>query len=281
MEFIKEYIIQAISCAANNLRLSSEKIEVVALLRERLNNTENLTDEINLMKKVTEFSKFAIKIGELNSYIENGKVDFSKISDKFKEHSHYIVKDLSYILDIVTPQFARNVFKENDEKLKQLVLEKQLEIQKQKDSAVPENAKSLTDHIKEKLILDDIEEDTDFIFENYVDTVLKPIKSLDPFLLKLQNCEANEEEIQEIIDKMRRHAELSKKVGFEILSNMHLIFARGIEFIKDGELLVTLEVIENLRACLIVIVAIVRSKEVDITTYLTRAENFGNSLNLL
>ena len=164
MEFVKEYIVQAISCAANNLRLSSEKIEVVALLRERLNNAQNITDEINLLKKVTEFSKFAIKVGELKSYIENGKVDFSKISEKFKEHSHYIVKDLSYILDIVTPQFARNVFKEIDDRLAQIEVQKQLDLTRQKDSSAIEKAKSLTDQIKEHLILDDIEEDTDFIF---------------------------------------------------------------------------------------------------------------------
>ncbi len=38
------------------------------------------------------------------------------------------------------------------------------------------------------------------------------------------------------------------------------------------------EVIESLRACLIVIVAVVRGKEVDISNYLNRAEDFGNKL---
>jgi hypothetical protein len=281
MDFTKEYIIQAISCAANNLRLSSEKIEVVALLRERFLNAPLLADEINMMKKITELSKFAIKIGEINTFVNSGKIDFSKLSDKFREHSHYLVKDLSYVLDVVTPQFARNVFKEIDEKLAQAEIQKTIDAQK-KEEPVPEGEeKPLADQIKEKLILDDFEEDSDFIFENYVDTVLKPIKSLDPFLTKLQNRTANEDEILEVIEKMKKHAELSKKVGFEILCNMHLIFAKGIELILDEELVISGEVIENLRSCLIVIVAIVRSKDVDITAYLTRAENFGKSLNLL
>jgi hypothetical protein len=281
MNFTKEYIIQAISCAANNLRLSSEKIEVVALLRERFLNAPVLTEEINMMKKVTELSKFAIKIGELNTYGENGKIDFSKLSDKFREHSHYLVKDLSYVLDIVTPQFAKNVFKEIDDKLVQLELQKQIEEEPHEESVNAEEEKPLAEQIKEKLILDDLEEESDFIFENYVDTVLKPIKSLDPFLIKLQNRTSTEDEILEVIERMKKHAELSKKVGFEILCNMHLIFAKGIELILDEELVISKEVIENLRSCLIVIVAIVRSKDVDITNYLTRAENFGKSLNLL
>lgn len=281
MNFTKEYIIQAISTAANNLRLSSEKIEVVALLRERFLNAPSLIDEINMMKKVTELSKFAIKIGELYTYGENGKVDFPKLSDKFREHSHYLVKDLSYVLDIVTPQFAKNVFKEIDEKLAQIELQKKIENKMAGTLNADEDEKPLADQIKEKLILDDLEEDSDFIFENYVETVLKPIKSLDPFLVKLQNSTATEDEILEVIEKMKKHAELSKKVGFEILCNMHLIFARGIELILDEELTTSTEIIENLRSCLIVIVAIVRSKDVDITAYLTRAENFGKSLNLL
>lgn len=281
MDFSKEYIIQAISCAANNLRLSSERIEVVALLRERFTNAKSLSEEINYMKKVTELSKFAIKVGELNTFVENGKVDFSKVSDKFKEHSHYLVKDLSYVLDIVTPQFAKEIFKDIDEKIIQQEIQEQIELKKKTAPVQSGPGKPLTDQIKEKLILDDLEDNSDFIFENYVDTVLKPIKSLDPFLIKLQNNSATEDEVLEVIERMRKHAELSKKVGFEILANMHLIFAKGIELILDDEIAVSGEIIENLRACLIVIVAIVRSKDVDITNYLNRAENFGKSLNLL
>ncbi len=281
MEFNKEYISQAISNAANNLRLSSERIEVVALLRERFNNAVSINDEISQMKKVTELSKFAIKVSELNQFIENGKIDFSKLSDKFKEHSHYLVKDLSYVLDVVTPNMARSIFKGIDDKLIELEIQKQVELKKAKEQERLGEQKSAAEQIKEKLILDDLDDNSDFIFENYVDTVLKPIKGLDPFLLKLQNSNATEDEILEVIEKMRNHAELSKKVGFEILCNMHLIFAKGIELILEEELPPSGEIIENLRACLIVIVAIVRNKNVDINNYLTRAEDFGKSLNLL
>jgi hypothetical protein len=38
------------------------------------------------------------------------------------------------------------------------------------------------------------------------------------------------------------------------------------------------EVIEALRACLIVIVAVVKGKEVDITNYLNKAEEFGKKI---
>ena len=283
MDFVKEYIVQAILAASNNLRLSSEKIEVVAIFRERFTNSNDLLAEINILKKFTEFSKFSIKIGELYSTIETGKIDFLKISEKFKEHSHYLVKDLSCLLDVVTPNIARSVFKEVDKRLSTPEIPNLQETKpiQSKESYDRVDNRSSADKIKEKFILDDLDESSDFIFENYVETILKPIKKLDPFLIKLGNDEINLPEVQDVIITMRKHAELSKKVGFEILCNMHLVFAKGLELIKEEEVIVNNEIIEDLRACLIVIVAIVRSKDVDITNYLTRAENFGKSLNLL
>ena len=41
------------------------------------------------------------------------------------------------------------------------------------------------------------------------------------------------------------------------------------------------DVIEAMRACLIVIVAVVRGKELDITNYLNRAEAFGREIQSL
>ena len=40
-------------------------------------------------------------------------------------------------------------------------------------------------------------------------------------------------------------------------------------------------VVDSIRACLIVIVAVVRGKDVDITRYLNRAEDFGKEIDVL
>jgi len=107
MEINKQYLIQCITCASNNLRLSSEKIEVVAILKEHISQTPDLNNLISDMKKLTRFSKFAIKLGEINQTLQTGKIDFLKISDKFKEHSHLILRELSNLLDVVTPHECR------------------------------------------------------------------------------------------------------------------------------------------------------------------------------
>lgn len=77
---------------------------------------------------------------------------------------------------------------------------------------------------------------------------------------------------------MKTNGELSRRIGFEILSNMHSIISKALLLIRNRDLMPGKEVIESLRACLIVIVAVVRGKEVDISNYLNKAEDFGNKL---
>ena len=65
MDLIKQYIVQSIAAASNNLRLSTEKIEVVALLREAIVKSDNLEEDIKNMKKITELSTLAIRLNDI------------------------------------------------------------------------------------------------------------------------------------------------------------------------------------------------------------------------
>jgi hypothetical protein len=80
---------------------------------------------------------------------------------------------------------------------------------------------------------------------------------------------------------MSSNAQLSERIGFEILTSMHNIIAKALLLIRNRDLMPGKEVIESLRACLIVIVAVVRGKEVDISNYLNKAEDFGNKIALI
>ncbi len=286
MELAKQYIIQCIVSASNNLRLSSEKIETVAILRERLNKAENLNDEIQKFKKITELSKLGIKLGELHSFIECGKIDFAKLSDQFKDHSYNLVKEISYVLDIITPQMMRNLFQkfenesididftnkstsaEAEDKLNN-VLGKELNIPK----------RSRTDELKEEIIFEELDNDENFSFEQYETKVLRPVKELDSFLNRVKKFDYTENEMNNYIKAMNENAEYSQKVGFEVLSSMHKIFADGLALINKKKIAPGDNVIDSMRACLIVIVAVVRGKEVDITNYLNKAENFGKTIS--
>jgi len=77
---------------------------------------------------------------------------------------------------------------------------------------------------------------------------------------------------------MKTNGEVSEKNGFEIISSMHKILYQALILIKSQELVPGKNVIESMRACLIVIVAVVRGKEVDITNYLNKAEDFERKI---
>ena len=301
MDLIKQYIVQCISTASNNLRLSSEKIEVVAILKEHINKCRDVEKNIQVMKKMTAFSKFAIKLDEIYRFIANSKIDFLKISDKFKEHSHYLIRDLSNMLDVVTPQDMKGYIAELNSQVINVPLStpttasKQLEnIELNKEEVKedrpvkepvlpPPAAKTIQEsekELKERFILDDLnEKEKDEIdFEEFEKLTMKPIKQLDNFLKRLETINYSDDELLQHIQVVEVNSELSEKVGFEIITNMQKIFAAALRKILEKELSPDPAVIESMRACLIVVVAVVRQKDVNITNYLNRAEKFGRTI---
>jgi len=291
MDLVKQYIVQCINTAANNLRLNSEKIEVVAHLREFIIEAENLEEEIKEMKKVTELSTFAIKLNEIYRYISKSKIDFLKISDRFKEHSHSLVKELGYLLDRVNPDYylqiesklkCENNFENevqnnsNEENLKEKAVAENINIVVNVDKNEKKSEEKIsTEKLKEEIILDVEEKETDFSFENFESKILNPIKELEQFLTQLVERKHSSEDLEKFQRTMEKNARCSEAVGFEIISNMHLIFAHSLNLIKQEKLDPVKEVIACMRACLIVIVAVIKGKEVDITNYLNKAERFG------
>lgn len=281
MDFAKQYIIQCIVAAANNLRLSSEKIETVAIIKERLNDSNDLIEEIKNFKKITELSKLGIKLHEIYNFLYNGKIDFLKLSDKFKEHALSLVRELNLALDVLTPINIREVFKRFEHRVPSNQDIQEFEIKgtsTQIEEIVDVPKRSKADEIKEALILGDIENNEKISFDTYQETIIKPIKELDSFLNRVLKFNFTDGEMNNVIKTINENAALSKKMNFEMISEMHTVLAKGLELINQKKLAPSINVIESLRACLIVIVALVKNKEVDITNYLTRAENFGKSI---
>ncbi|MDR3627950.1 MAG: hypothetical protein P4L45_13995 [Ignavibacteriaceae bacterium] len=287
MDLIKQYIIQSLSAASNNLRLSTEKIEVVALLREVIVRSEDLPNDIKLMKKITELSTLAIRLNEIYNYLTQGQIDLFKLSDKFKEHSQFLIKDLSRMLDTVNSNNFKKALEKLNETREAESSAKEANEQKKESLSIdlskrqPDESvfvKSETEIIKEKIILEEDKDEESLFIQNYESEILKPIKPIDTLLKDLLKNEYNPEDLWNYANLMKTNGELSAKIGFEIISNMHRILSKSLLLIRTRELMPGREVVEALRACLIVIVAVVKGKEVDITNYLNRAEEFGKKI---
>jgi len=284
MDLEKQYIIQCIAVAANNLRLSSEKIEVVGLLKETLLNANDLEGIIFGMKKITQLSKMAIKLHEVYNFLKQNKVDFLKLSEKFVAHTQFLVKDLNIVLDTLTPNSYKEIIKKLEEfrsiSLSEENKDDSLTIDfTDRKSSYTERMK--TDKIKEKFIFEEEPEDEHLFFQNFEATILKPVKEIELVLKNLGNGSVKSTELRQYESVMKVNASLSEKFGTEITTEMHNILARAFRMLQLKELDSKKEVIEAMRACLIVIVALVKNKDVDITSYLNRAEDFGKKLQTL
>ncbi len=289
LDIKKQYIVQAISNAANNLRLSSEKIEVVTLLREHFIDVDDLETEISRLKKITEFSKLAVRLSEIYNYISGSMIDFNRISEQFKEQSHGLVRELSNLLDVVTPlSFAKIIEGKKQEQLNiDLTGEGRSSIRLEdlhSDSLV--TASKTVNEVKEETDIsrvpnknstDDIEKNlkAEFNYDLFVKSVLEPITALDAFLQELQRGNRDKEKIEFFYDKMIQNKNLSQKAGLEIVAKMHTLLYRAFDLIRVHEFALTKDNIESLRACLIVIVAVVREKDVDISLFLDKAERLN------
>lgn len=278
MDFIKQYITQSITAASNNLRLNTQQIEIVALLKNLINKSDDLGNDLISMKKITELSTLAIRLNEIYNFLTQNQVDLLKISEQFKDHSRYLIKDLSHMLENLTPA----AFQKAVEKIYNIpVTSDEIKVDLSKRNLEEEPFKKPEEKMKEKLVLEDAVEDEDLFFQNYESSILKPIKPLDNMLKDLSKNEADYDQLNLFAKIMSENGQLSNKIGFEIIANMHLIVSKALKLIRNRDLMPGKEVIENIRACLIVIVAVVKGKEVDISNYLNKAEHFGNQLSTI
>ena len=270
MDLVKVYLIQSITSAANNLRLNAQQIEVVGLLRETITKCEDVGAEFLRMKKSTQLSKLAIRLSEIHSFLTLGKVDFIKISEQFREHSRYLLRDLNQFLENVSPQIYKDAFnKINNGDLPaidvELVDRSNIAGQIMVNNLENQNNEGVSSNIeKQEISLIDFEK-----------KILGPIKSLDEIIKDLASGIINQKELSKYIEIIQDNAALSNQRGFKVLAKMHMILEFGFSDILQGILEVDKTVTEALRACLIVIVAIVKKKEVDISGYLNRAEEFA------
>ena len=200
------------------MRLNNQQIEVVALLKEAISLSENLSDDLIDMKKITELSTLAIRLNDIYNSLTQNPIDFLKVSDQFKEHSRYLIKDLGHMLDITTPIS----FKSAIEKLKDSKIFSSEEIKIDLSKRIYDDepfVKQEMDEIKEEIIFtDDVVTEDEELIQKFEPTILNPIKPIDNLLKNVSNNEIDYEELTKFSKIMDENSVLSRKIGFEILA---------------------------------------------------------------
>jgi len=279
MDLVKQYILQSVTAASNNLRLTTHQLEAVGLLRESLLNSDDILSDINKMKSITELSKFAIRLNEIYNFLSQTRIDFFKLSEQFKKHSQYLINDLNHILEGDNPVIIKNA-------LKKLSLVKTIKNEEININLIEEKTNSdllltKTREERKKNYVISVEKTGDDKFRDYEQIILEPVKPIDTMLTSMGKNNVNYEDLIHFAEIMRLNAEISEKNGYELIAEMHRIISRALLMIRSHDLILGKNIIESIQACLIVIVAVVRGKDVDITNYLNKAEEFGEEISVL
>jgi len=271
--FEKEYIIQCIASAANNLRLSSEKIEIIALLRDFLNKASDINASINELKTTTAFSKLAIQLSSILFDLNKGKIDFMRVSERFRDDTLKIISETGRLLETTNPGEVSRTFEKLSLKSMQISVDKVCEthlpapaVLDVKDEPIQEESSVEPERIE------DAEE---VKFDEFVNGILLPINEVEGVLTRIEIDDFEPDELTYYSELMLNNAEKSEELGFEIIAKMQYIFSDGLLLFRDGKLSNAKRTVELLRACMIVVVAIIRKKNVDLTNYIQQAENFG------
>ncbi len=236
MNWEREYIIQTYENAANNLRLNSHRLINHTLLKEFLSDCEKLERSIDEMKKITELAKLGVRLGK--------SVEFTHSVPQFISLSSAMKEQVNELIPIV-----REVL----------------------DGFAPEELASKLEAIKNAITGNDVKienvNSTDAIVE-----VVNLIREVDDYL---NLCSAgslssdDKEKFVEIVSKINsalnnfsRDLIIEMKNIFIELFNK--IISRGFSYPEE---------IEAMRACLIVTVAELKEKDVDVSQFIALARN--------
>jgi len=107
LDLLKQYLNQSLIAASNNLRLTTHQLEALGLLRECILNSTNVERDIAKMKTITALSTLGIRLNDIYNYLSKEKIDFFRISEKFKLHSQHLINDLNQLLEIDNPEIIR------------------------------------------------------------------------------------------------------------------------------------------------------------------------------
>lgn len=285
MNIIKQYLVECILEASKNLYLSSDNSRVLSLLRRTIIQSFDLKNDINEMKKKTDLAKLAIKMGEIQRYLTKTKIDFHKFSDVFTEHTNLLIPVVKELLESVDSVEFSKIQEELSENAKQQKNAKIIDVigkpkeQPNKSAEIVLGQKLKVIHPKPDS--NPIRKELSKISPEYTETFMAQIKAIDAMLKRWQKAEFYQQEIKYFSELMGENVSFLEKKKTENLANLFRIVGATLFLVLRKDIVADKDIIESLRAALIVIVASLRKKDVDIEAYQKRTETLETKLGQL
>ncbi len=236
----KEYIVQTFVNSAHELRLTSHRIVIINLMKDFLYKCGDIDFAVSELKKITEFSKFAIRLGRINLFTKN-RPDFLSISSIIKNESQSMIPIVQQMIDSLSIEFAEKKLSE----IKKKKMNNEETIEKIDESEVGDEK----DELKKG--------------------ILSFIRKADELLTDLEESGISTEQEEEILYELNFLRKRLLILDNDLVENMFSVFDALFKEMRNSEN--RDETVEALRASMIVVAATIREKDVDLTPFIERA----------
>ncbi len=240
MNWEREYIIQTYENAANNLRLNSHRLINHTLLKEFFSDCEKLERSIDEMKKITELAKLGVRLGKSVEFTHSVP-QFISLSSAMKEQVNELIPIVREVLDSFAPEELAAKLEQIKNSISKSVEADEANIEKTNTTDVVVEVVNLIRQVDDYLNLCSSGSLSSDDKEKFVEIVSKINSSLNNFS-------------RDLIIEM-------KNIFNELFNR---IISRGFSYPEE---------IEAMRACLIVTVAELKEKDVDVSQFIALARN--------
>ncbi len=240
MNWEREYIIQTYENAANNLRLNSHRLINHTLLKEFFSDCEKLERSIDEMKKITELAKLGVRLGKSVEFTHSVP-QFISLSSAMKEQVNELIPIVREVLDSFAPEELAAKLEQIKNSISKSVEADEANIEKTNTTDVVVEVVNLIRQVDDYLNLCSSGSLSSDDKEKFVEIVSK---------------------INSALNNFSRDLIIEMKNIFNELFNR--IISRGFSYPEE---------IEAMRACLIVTVAELKEKDVDVSQFIALARN--------
>jgi len=199
------------------------------------------------MKKITVLSKFAVRIGLINKYTKE-KPDFFNVSSKFNSDYINLIPVVNELLDSLNSNFLVKKFNEISNNI----------------------------NMRDNMIINEdtsYKEGYNFEDGDFNEKLVNHIKWVDSFLNRFEENDASFMEKVDIRAELLLLNHFAKDNIEENLVEMFEIFRDLLLILVDRDIQ-NEELVESLRASMIVLVATIKHKEIDFEPYVKRARAY-------
>lgn len=294
MDFVKNYMISALTEASKKLRLNPEKVEVIHRLEEWIGKRESLGEDIAILKRITETSRLAIRFQDINNYLSFEKIDYKKFSEKFLEHCSFLVTDLDFLLHNVNQATIRKIL-DRVETIKEYKADYpnvhlKIELDQASERSEPgynspgkRRSMKIDNLIQQELPLvykESPEQSNRSVIDQEREFLFGPLRELEELIQRMRKEDFRSSEVFKFADIFLERVNFCRKHGLDDLMVSYENISTALRLIYNKEMHVTRDVIELFRSAMIVLVTEIRGLQHDITEYRLRNQLFTETLKV-